>query len=88
MALLASSGVEHELRTTVVLPRVDLDRLARMAPLAAGAARWVLQPFRPVPGLPVRPDLRSPGEDELAAMAAWLRRSLGSRCVARGELRR
>jgi pyruvate formate lyase activating enzyme len=88
IALLASSGVDHELRTTVALPRIDLDRLARMAPLAAGARRWVLQPYRPVPGLPAISDLRSPGEDELAAMAAWLRDSLRSPCVSRAELMR
>jgi len=88
IALLVSAGVEHELRTTVALPRLDPERLARLALLAAGAARWVLQPYRPVAGVPAGSDLRAPGEDELAATAAWLRRSLGSRCFARAELGR
>jgi hypothetical protein len=54
-----------------------------MAPLA-GAARWVLQPYRPVPGLPLDPGLRGPGEDELAELAERLRQRQGSRCSVRG----
>jgi pyruvate formate lyase activating enzyme len=87
LALLASSNVEYELRTTVSLPRHHPERLARMA-LLAGGARWMLQPYRPVPGLPPDPGLRAPVEGELEALAHRLRRDPGCSCVTRSELGR
>lgn len=84
IALLASSGVAHELRTTVALPRHDPARLARMAEVAAPARRWVLQPYRPGEVLGPAGELRAPSGAELAALAARLRRERGARCVVRG----
>ncbi|HUL76589.1 MAG TPA: anaerobic ribonucleoside-triphosphate reductase activating protein [Vicinamibacteria bacterium] len=42
-----SSGIDHELRTTVVFARHDEERLGRMAWWARGCRRWILQPCRP-----------------------------------------
>lgn len=84
LALLSRARVEHELRTTVVLPRHDPARLARMARVAAPARRWVLQAYRPGPALGPTGALRAPDREELEALAAWLRREHGARCSVRG----
>jgi pyruvate formate lyase activating enzyme len=83
IALLASSGVEHELRTTVAWPRHDPARLARMASLV-GRARWVLQPYRPGDVLGGACELRAPELETLAAQVAALRVEWGAECVVRG----
>jgi len=45
IALVLSSGIEHEFRTTCVRPFVDRDTVARMARLISGAQRYFLQRF-------------------------------------------
>jgi pyruvate formate lyase activating enzyme len=86
IALLASSGVDHELRTTVVLPRHDPARLARMARVAAPAGRWVLQAYRPAAVLGPAAFCQPPTAEPLAQLAARLRSTEGVRCVVRGDL--
>ncbi len=49
LRLLRASGVAYELRTTVVAPRLDLDRLEAMSE-RVGDGRWFLQPGREVCG--------------------------------------
>ncbi len=83
VALLASSGVEHELRTTVAWPRHDPARLARMASLV-GRARWVLQPYRPGDVLAGTCELQAPELETLVAQVAALRLAPGAECVVRG----
>lgn len=48
MALLRESGIRYEFRTTVVPGLLDEADVAEIARWIAGAARYVLQPFRPV----------------------------------------
>ena len=43
--LVATSGIEHEFRTTVVRSQLDLDDLLSMAKLIKKASPYVLQPF-------------------------------------------
>jgi len=46
IALIRSSGVDHEFRTTVHLPRFDRTRILALADELAGVRRWYLQRFR------------------------------------------
>lgn len=85
LRVLLASGVDHEVRTTVVLPRHDEARLDRMATQVRGALRWVLQPFRPGECLDPTPGRSSPRRSELAGLAASLGERHGLRCVVRGE---
>jgi pyruvate formate lyase activating enzyme len=48
IALLRSSGLAHEFRTTVVPGLLDEDDVEEIARWISGAERYVLQPFRPL----------------------------------------
>lgn len=83
--LVKRSGVEHELRTTVIWPHHDPERLDRMAAWAAGCARWVLQPFRASGRLSrVTPFKDTPAE-YLEEQAHRIRRIHGVDCRTRGK---
>jgi pyruvate formate lyase activating enzyme len=82
--ILKRSGIDHELRTTVVLPRHDASRLGRMARVVAGAKRWVLQPYRPVGSLSAEPGLRAPSRQYLEEVAESLCSLHGVDCFCRG----
>jgi len=47
VAVIAGSGVEHEFRTTVVLPLLDAEDLAAVQRQLPSGSRHRLQPFRP-----------------------------------------
>lgn len=82
--LIKASGVDHELRTTVVRPYHDEERLSRMARWAAGCRRWVLQSCRSdARPRSFRLDLsREAGLEELASQ---LRERHGVPCRCRSE---
>jgi len=79
LELVKSCGVDHELRTTVVLPYHDSERLGRLALWAAGCRRWLLQPCRPDPKLSAEPLL-------LEVLASQLRARHGVPCLCRSEI--
>jgi pyruvate formate lyase activating enzyme len=82
--IIKASGIDHELRTTIVLPRHDESRLVRMATFAVGAHRWVLQPCRTETTLVTGIRLGSPTDSYIEELAANLRRTQGVNCVCRG----
>lgn len=45
LEIVKTSQVDHELRTTVLMPYHDKERLGRMAQWAVGSAKWILQPY-------------------------------------------
>jgi pyruvate formate lyase activating enzyme len=53
--MLITSDVEHEFRTTVVPGVVDPEELPRIARALRGGQVYILQQFRPVPGLALGP---------------------------------
>lgn len=65
LATLRASGVDHEVRTTVISPFHDRDHLLRLAAHVQGTRRWWLQRYRP--GTTLSPDF--PG---LPPETAWL----------------
>ncbi len=70
-ALLRDSGIDYELRTTVVPGLVSEADIAALAPALAGAKRWLLQAYRAAPTLdPAYSALTPPVEEELARMVA------------------
>jgi len=67
--LLTESGVDYEIRTTVVPPLVDKKILKALEPLTDPAPRWIWQPYNQ--GITLNPEwsrINAPDEDELAAM--------------------
>ncbi len=71
MALLRESSVRYEFRTTVVPGLLDVEDVEEIARWIAGAARYVLQPFRPVGTLdPALASVRPYPRERLQAMAA------------------
>lgn len=80
--LVKASGVDHELRTTVVRSYHDEERLGRMARWAAGCRRWILQPCSPdtEQATSERPPLDNAASE---AMALRLRERHGVACVCR-----
>jgi pyruvate formate lyase activating enzyme len=83
LQVIRTSGVDAELRTTVVAGRHDQARLRRMAQAAAGIPRWVLQPCRPHDKTPAGQRLQAPGHDLLERAAEDLRLRYGVRCSCR-----
>lgn len=84
--LVKSSGVEHELRTTVVPGRHDEERLDRMARWATGCRRWILQPCHFTAEW--SPSAAPTDDSALEELAARLRARHGVECYARSEIGR
>jgi pyruvate formate lyase activating enzyme len=74
---LIESNRDHELRTTVVPTLVGPEELSRMAVLAKGVRRWILQPYRR--GRTLDPDWSdlTPVDDETLGLWADDLRSRG-----------
>ena len=69
MSLLFDSGIDYEIRTTVVPPLVDEVILKALSDLTETAPRWIWQPYNP--GLTLNPDwsnIKAPDEDDLRAI--------------------
>jgi len=67
--LLADSGIDFEIRTTVVPPLVDKKILKALEPLTDSAPRWIWQPYNQ--GNTLNPEwsrIVAPDEDELELM--------------------
>jgi pyruvate formate lyase activating enzyme len=82
--LVKRSGVDHELRTTVVPGRHDAERLARMADSAVGCRRWILQACR----RNTQCSSPSPAADEARVLDEHARRlsaAFGVNCRPRGS---
>lgn len=82
LELVKISGIDHELRTTVVESRHDLARLDRMARWAAGSRRWLLQRCRPR-AAPPSPLPGPAGTAALEATASRLRERHRVACYCR-----
>jgi anaerobic ribonucleoside-triphosphate reductase activating protein len=83
LELALASGVDHEVRTTVVAPLHDAAHLAGLAGWAAGARRWTLQRFRR--GGHLDPESRlEPPDERLLAEAALAAARQGVPAVAPG----
>lgn len=69
--IVKGSGLDHELRTTVVSGDLDQGDFRALAQLVSGAKRYVLQRFQPGPALvdPVYGDRKAPDPIELQALA-------------------
>ena len=77
IALLARSGVSHELRTTVVPSLLDESDLRTMARLVPPGTRWVLQPF--VDRRTLDPDLPGRAEPlDATRLGRWADRLRGA----------
>jgi pyruvate formate lyase activating enzyme len=66
MSLLRDSGVDYEIRTTVVPPLVDHKILQKLETLVKSAPKWIWQPYNP--GITLNPDwgnLDAPDEEDL-----------------------
>jgi len=66
IALLSDSGIDYEIRTTVVPPLVNKDILRILESMTESAPRWIWQPYRQ--GNTLNPEWSSidaPDEDEL-----------------------
>jgi pyruvate formate lyase activating enzyme len=85
LEILKTSGIDHEVRTTVVLPRHEEARFDYLASLAAGCRRWVLQPYRPGRNLRVHAFFNPPSESTLETLASRLRAKHGVNCFCRSE---
>ncbi len=71
IAVILSSGVDHEFRTTCYPPAVGPDDLVHIAARLAGGRRYVLQQFRPLRTLdPAAVSVRSYSVDTLHTAAA------------------
>ncbi len=86
IALVRSSGIDHEFRTTCVRPFVDEDTVGRMARVISGAQRYFLQRFSGA-GETLDPDFCADGacrfsEEELATIREAAARHVG-RCALR-----
>jgi pyruvate formate lyase activating enzyme len=81
--LVKASGVDHELRTTVTIPRHDAGRLDSMADVARGARRWVLQPYRPGATLASDPPMAAPDREQLMREARRIQSTHGIDCSCR-----
>jgi pyruvate formate lyase activating enzyme len=67
--LLMESGIDYEVRTTVVPPLADAEVLALLAEITREVPRWVWQTYRP--GITLNPDwgnLKAPDEDGLRSL--------------------
>jgi len=82
--VIKSSGIDHELRTTVVFTRHDEARLGRMAWWARGCRRWILQACRPDTKDPSAAPISS-HEATLDTLALRLRDRYGVNCSYRSE---
>ena len=73
LALLAESGLDREVRTTVVPPLADQEILEEMAGFlegTAGTGKWIWQPYIPGETLdPLWGDLAAPSEETLKVWA-------------------
>ena len=66
MILLKDSGVDYEIRTTVVPPLVDENILLQLEELTADAPAWIWQPYSPGNTLnPEWSNIKAPDEDDL-----------------------
>lgn len=72
LTLLKMSGVDYELRTTVVKEFHDEDSFRAIGPWIAGAKRYFLQCFTDRDTVP-QPGLHAPEKDELERFAALVR---------------
>ena len=66
MVLLAESGIDYEIRTTVVPPLIDEKILKQLEPLTVSAPRWIWQPYHQ--GNTLNPEwsrIKAPDEDDL-----------------------
>lgn len=76
IALIATSGIPYEFRTTVVRSQLDLEDLISVATLVRHARRYVLQPF--IPGKTLAGSVPSGDpytRDELSTMGERLRQT-------------
>ena len=82
--IVKGSGLDHELRTTVVKGDLDQADFQAMAQLVSGAKRYVLQRFQPGSALvdPTYDDRKAPDPAELRALAP-----LFHGCVTHFEVR-
>ena len=74
ITLLNESGIDFEIRTTVVPGLVDIQVLHHLMPLASRAPVWILQAY--APGHTLNPDwgaLKAPDDSDLEEMAGILR---------------
>ncbi len=70
LTLLKNSGIDFEVRTTVVPGLVEKRDLELMAELAELAPRWVWQPYLPGDTLnPLWSNLKAPSEEQLRSLA-------------------
>ncbi|PID81496.1 anaerobic ribonucleoside-triphosphate reductase activating protein [bacterium DOLZORAL124_64_63] len=83
--ILQSSGLDHELRTTLVWPYHDPARLDAMAPWAQGCRRWVLQAYQENTKSPRVARFTPPPAGYVAAQATRIRERHGILCRARTE---
>ena len=84
LALVGTATVEHELRTTVVWPHHDPDRLDRMAAWVRDDMRWILQRYRRPEKKTIRDDgIQEPPPGYLEEQAARLRERYGLDCRTR-----
>ncbi len=77
LKLLADSGLNYEVRTTVVPPLVDREILQQMSPFLNGVPQWIWQPY--VPGNTLDPawnDIQAPNEITLKQWAEELESNL------------
>ena len=70
LSLLETSGIDYEIRTTVVPGLVGIGELRIMAALAARAPKWIWQRYRPGDTLnPAWGNLNGWSDDELTSIA-------------------
>lgn len=66
--LLMGSSVAHEFRTTVVFPLHDYEEIKRVGGRLAEAKNWVLQAYKPAPGIPEEEGLVTP---PMGTLESW-----------------
>jgi pyruvate formate lyase activating enzyme len=85
--LVKTSHIDHELRTTVVLPYHDHGRLDRMARFARGCGAWILQPYRSNVKQSRNGWFQEPPDEYLEEQAALIRERYGIACRTRRDRR-
>jgi pyruvate formate lyase activating enzyme len=75
--LLMDSDLQHEFRTTVVLPLHDYGEIREIGRRLSGSKRWVLQAYRPAPSVPEDFGLSAPPMGTLELWKSRLESELG-----------
>ena len=83
LSLLRQSGVEYEIRTTVVLPLHSEKKIRKMSIWLAKGERWYLQPYRKRTKTPDASNLGEPTREYLETVAQEVRETTGIDCVVR-----